>query len=143
MRLSRISGTTGTTSVPAMPDTGNVWTYALQAIATGIFAERDVTVLSVSAIAADTYDGQALSLTSRALFGPSWALDSTLNWYAQSGPAEVELSRLSPIFRLSYRWQDHVTLDAELGAELSQSTSPTLSDRNRRNYFSFGYRWDF
>jgi hypothetical protein len=143
VRLSRISETTGTTSVPAVPDTGNVWTYSLQAIATAFFAERDVTVLSVSAITADTYDGQALSLTSRALFGANWTLDSTLNWYAQSGPAEVELSRLSPLFRLSYLWKDHVTLDAELGAELSRSTSPTVSDRNQRNYFSFGYRWDF
>jgi hypothetical protein len=143
VRLSRISGTTGTTSVPAVPDTGNVWTYTLQAIATGFFAERDVTVLSVSAISAESSDGQALSLTNRALFGPRWSLDSTLNWYTQSGPDEVELSRLSPIFRLSYQWKDHLTLETELGAEDTQTTSPNLTDQSRREYFSLGYRWDF
>jgi hypothetical protein len=143
VRLSRISGTDGTNNVPATPDTGNVWTYALQGIGTGLFAERDVTVLSLSSIAADGYDGRAIGLTNRSLFGPRWSLDSALNWYAQSGPGEGELTRLSPNFRLSYQWKEYLTFETELGAERTRTEGTLSSDLNRRSYFSLGYRWDF
>lgn len=151
VRLTRITGTDGVIDpVSGMlegnsTDSGDLWTYSLQAIATGLFTERDVTVLSGSLIAADTYDGQSFSLTNRALFGANWTLDSTLNWYNQSGPNGGDLSRLSPTFRIGYRIKDSVTLEAELGAENSDTTNAALmtSDQNRRRYYSIGYRWDF
>ena len=151
VRLSRITGTDGVIDpVSGMlegnsTDSGDQWTYSLQAIATGLFAERDVTVLSGSLIAADTYDGHSLSLTNRAIFGANWTLDSTLNWYSQSGPNGGDLSRLSPTFRLGYRIKDSVTLEAEVGAEISDTTNAALmtSDQNQRRYYSIGYRWDF
>jgi len=55
----------------------------------------------------------------------------------------TDLQRISPNLRLGYRWGRSVTFEVESGVESSDTSSPTLSEKTRRDYFSLGYRWDF
>jgi hypothetical protein len=142
-RLTRISGTTGTNTVPPAAGTGNIWTYTVQTIATGLIAKRDVTLLSASLIDAKTYDGTSYALTTRALIGPKWTVDLSLRSYNQEDAAGTTLKRLTPILRTVYQWKERIAFEAEYGIENTHIHSATLDEKSRRNYFSLGYRWDF
>ncbi len=142
VKMSRISATEGTDVMPATPDTGNVLTYTAQTIGTGLFSQRDISVFSVSYITGDTYDGESLAATNRALSGP-WSLDSSIRWYQQKDTLGTTLSRLSPTLRLGYRWRENLTIEFEIGIEDSKTDSATTQEDSRRNFFSLGYRWDF
>lgn len=139
----RISGTKGTATQPPTPDTGNALMYTLQAIATGLFARRDITVGSYSLIGAPNYDGNSAMLTNRTRITDKWTLDTALRWYRQKDNIGTELDRFAPTLRISYQWHQRVALDAEYGIEDSTTQTATTKDVNRRHYWSLGYRWDF
>ena len=143
VRVSRISHTDGTNNVPGAPGTGYVYTYTGQVIGIGLFATRDVTVVSVSRVTAFGYDGYAARLASRAPLGERWLLDSSVLWYEQNNDNGSTLQRTSPTVRLSYRWGNSMTLELEIGVEKTSSSSATIEENTRRSFFSLGYRWDF
>jgi len=141
--VSRISHTDGTNNYPATPGSGYVRTLTSQAIGTGVFATRDVTVVSVSGVTADTYTGLAGQLTSRFPVGASWTLDAAVLWYGQKNQDGSTLQRISPVGRASYRWRNSMTLELEAGIENTSARSAFLQEETRRYFFSAGYRWDF
>ncbi|MDH3371448.1 MAG: hypothetical protein OEM31_08995, partial [Gammaproteobacteria bacterium] len=118
--------------------------YTGNLIGTGLFSPRDVSVISVSHITAQTYDGNSYSLTNRVLWGANWSLDTTLSWYSQQdNSTDTKLRRFAPVLRPSYKWKENITLEAELGEERTTTQSPTTDDKTNRRYWSLGYRWDF
>lgn len=138
------SSTAGTVNQPAQPDTGKVYTYTGNLVGTGLFSPRDVSVISVSHINAQTYDGNSYSLTNRVLWGANWSLDTTLSWYSQQDTStDTKLRRFAPVLRPSYKWKENITLEAEFGEESTTTQSPTTDDKTNRRYWSLGYRWDF
>jgi tetratricopeptide (TPR) repeat protein len=139
----RISATQGSATQPPTPDTGNVHMYTLQAIATGFFARRDITVASISLIDAPNYNGDSASITNRARITDKWTLDTALRWYRQQDNLGTRLDRITPTFRAGYQWSDRVTFEAEIGIENSTTQTATTDDVSRRRYWSLGYRWDF
>ena len=139
----RISGTKGTATQPPTPDTGNARMYTLQAIATGLFTRRDITVGSYSLISAPNYDGNSALLTNRTRITDKWTLDTALRWYRQKDNIGTELDRFAPTLRISYQWHQRVALEAEYGVENSTTQTATTKDVNRRHYWSLGHRWDF
>ncbi|MGB5081706.1 MAG: tetratricopeptide repeat protein [Burkholderiales bacterium] len=142
-RASRVSHTDGTNIIPAIPGTGYVYTLTGQAIGTSIFATRDVTVVALSRVSAPTYTGSAARLNSRVPLGADWSLDGSAFWYGQTNEDGSRLQRISPTLRLSYRWGNNVSFEAELGAESGKAKSATSEETTRRSFFSLGYRWDF
>jgi tetratricopeptide (TPR) repeat protein len=144
VQSAHTSATVGTVTQLPQPDTGDIHTYTGNVIGTGLFTQRDVNVLSVSRIDAPDYTGNSYSLTNRLLWGPSWGLDVTLSWYSQHTlSTDSELERFSPVIRPSYKWKENITLEAEFGEERTTETNPTTEVKNRRRYWSLGYRWDF
>ncbi len=144
LQSAHTSSTVGSARQPAQPDTGTIHTYTGNIIGTGIFAERDVNVISISHIVAPTYDGNSYSLTNRLLWGPSWSLDTTLSWYSQHDSSlNTDLNRFSPSLKPSYKWKQNITLEAEFGEEHTTTKSATTEDKITRRYWSLGYRWDF
>jgi tetratricopeptide (TPR) repeat protein len=141
--LSRISHTDGTNNFPGAPGTGNVQTLSGQAIGTGLFATRDVGIVAVSWVSSRDYHGFAGRLASRAPLYERWTLEASLFWYQQSNDNGSDLRRISPNVRLGYRFGTSVTFEAEVGMENTESSSSTLVEKTRRDYFSLGYRWDF
>ncbi|HEY6239830.1 MAG TPA: tetratricopeptide repeat protein [Burkholderiales bacterium] len=143
LSVSRISHTEGTNSYPATPGSGYIYTFTAQAIGTGLYATRDVTVISASRVSADTYRGLAGQFTSRFPLGPNWTLDGAVFWYGQDNQDGSTLQRISPVGRASYRWRSSVTLEFEAGIEDTKAQNATLQEDTRRYFFSAGYRWDF
>ncbi|MGE5242340.1 MAG: tetratricopeptide repeat protein [Bacteroidota bacterium] len=144
VQSAHTSATVGSVNQPAQPDAGNTYTYTGNIIGTGLFNPRDVTVVSVSRIDAETYAGNLYSLTNRVLWGAAWSLDTTLTWYAQHDTStDTDLKRFAPSLKPSYRWKDNMTFEMELGAEYTETIGPTTQDKVRRRYWSLGYRWDF
>lgn len=143
VRMWRISSTTGTVNQPAIPATGDVYAYTLQAIGTGVFARRDISVFSYTLIDAPTYNGHSASVTNRSRFTDKWALDTAVRWYKQTDQQGVTLTRLTPTLRVTYQWGERIALEGEIGVEDSTVKSSTTEDVTRRNYWSLGYRWDF
>jgi TolA-binding protein len=141
--VSRISHTDGTNNYPATPGSGYVYTFTAQAIGTGLFATRDVTVISASRVSADTYTGLAGQLTSRFPVGASWTLDGAVLLYAQDNQDGSSLRRISPVGRATYQWRNSMTLELEAGVENTSARSAFLQEETRRYFFSAGYRWDF
>jgi len=143
VQVSRVSHTDGTNNFPATPGSGYITTVTGQAIATGLFAVRDISVAALSRVSADTYSGLAARITSRAPFGPYWTLDGALFWYGQDNDDGSTLQRISPVARLSYVWRNSMTLEAEFGIERTVARSAFAEEITLRRFFSLGYRWDF
>ncbi len=143
VRLWSISGTQGTATQPPTPETGNVYMYTLQTIATGLIARRSITVASYGIIDAPNYNGDSASITNRSRLGDKWTLDTALRWYRQQDNLGTRLDRFTPTFRAGYQWSHRITFEAEIGIENSTTQTATTDDVNRRRYWSLGYRWDF
>ncbi len=144
VQSAHTSATIGTVNQPAQPDTGDIHTYTGNVIGTGLFTPRDVSVFNVSRIDAPTYTGNSYALTNRLLWGASWSLDTTLNWYTQHDTStDTQLTRFAPVLRPAYKWKDNMTFELELGDENTTTKSPTTEDKSHRRYWSLGYRWDF
>ncbi|HTQ74331.1 MAG TPA: hypothetical protein VMI74_08580 [Burkholderiales bacterium] len=142
-QVTRISHTNATPNYPATPGSGYIKTLTSQAIGTGVFATRDVTVVSVSGVTADTYHGLAGQLTSRFPVGASWTFDGAVLWYGQKNDDGSTLQRVSPVGRASWRWRNSITLELEAGIENTNTSSAFLQEVTHRYFFSAGYRWDF
>ena len=138
-----ISGTPASGALPASPGTGNVYVYTLQGIGTGLLTKRDVSVLSLSYLTSDTYDGESIAFNNRTLFQEKWTFDLSLVYYQQRDNLGTDLTRFTPIVRLGYRWRDKVTFEIEAGMEKGQTTSSTSTEDTTRNFYMLGYRWDF
>jgi len=138
-----ISGTPASGALPASPGTGDVYVYTLQGIGTGLLTKRDVSVLSLSYLNGEAYDGESISFNNRTLFQEKWSFDLSLVYYLQKDSLGTDLTRLTPIVRVGYRWRDKVTFEFEAGMEKGQTTSSTQTEDLSRNFYTLGYRWDF
>lgn len=142
-RVMRISATEGTNNAPATPDTGNVHALSAQAIGSGLFSRRDVTTITLSGVAADTYTGAAFGITSRLPVGESWLFGGSLLLYAQDNDNGSTLKRVYGTLRTEYRLKANVTLEVEIGIDNTRSQSDISEESFDRGFLSLGYRWDF
>jgi hypothetical protein len=71
----------------------------------------------------------------------AWRLDTNLRYYTQKDNLEQKQVRISPSFKVSYRWEP-ATIEAELGAEDVKVDGPMNTERSNRKYVFFGYRLD-
>jgi hypothetical protein len=53
------------------------------------------------------------------------------------------MTRSMPMFRVAYQVLQALSLDADMGIELTNSSGPSQSSVNRRLFGSLGFRWDF
>jgi len=137
------SGAPPATPIAAQPGTGDVYAYTLQGIATGLLTKRDVSVLSLSYLTSDTYNGESISFNNRTLIQDKWTVDLSLVYYQQQDNLGTDSTRLTPIVRLGYRWRDRITFEIEAGMEKGETTNRDLTEDSTRNFYMLGYRWDF
>jgi hypothetical protein len=146
-RVNNISGTQGNQDVggliaPTEPS-GNTHTYSLQGIATGLFATSDITVLSTSFVRAPTFTGDSYGVNNIVTLQEKWRVETALRLYKQTDTLGTKQKRVSPSLRLSYKLRESISLEGEAGLEDSTTESATTTDKTKRQYYSFGYRWDF
>lgn len=143
IKLYSISGTPVSGTLLASVGTGSVYVYTLQGIATGLLTQRDVSVLSLSYLTGQTYDGESIAFNNRTLIQETWTIDLSLNYYLQKDNLGIELTRLTPRVRIGYRWRDKITFELEVGLEKGTTTSSTQTEDTTRSFYTLGYRWDF
>lgn len=143
VRISSLTGTPEIGLLPATPSTGNVYTYSVQLIGSGLFGRNDVMVLNGSYLTGQLSKGLSLGLTERVQFAEKWIFEPSLKYYRQNDNHDVKLTRTSPGFKLSYRLQERIQLESEVTFEKTRTVSPTINDETTRQFYYLGYRWDF
>lgn len=148
VQLYNVSGMPGSGTMPPTPGTGNTLVYTLQTIANGLFTNKhDISVLNLSYLTSNAFDGTSISFNNRAIYRDRWTVDWTLAYYQQSGTLGASLNRLTPQFRIGYRWRDNLLFEVEMGLEKTHSDAltptGTQSEDTMRYFYSAGYRWDF
>ncbi|MEP7181685.1 MAG: tetratricopeptide repeat protein [Betaproteobacteria bacterium] len=141
-RLSTLSGTPAVQSLPAMPGTGNVSTYTLQAIGNGLTKYQDILVVNGSALRGAQFDAWLFGLDYRFVVMQNLTLEPLLKYYQQHDKAGLHLSRTTPGIRASWRIRERFSLEAEFDLERTHSTGPLVDDDVTRRFFYLGWRWD-
>jgi hypothetical protein len=141
-RLAAISGTEAVGAMPAQPGSGNSHVFSVRAIGNNLFFANAIGVADASYILAPTYKGSSLGLSYVFLFQEVWRLDGNLHYYTQKDDTGETQNRWTPTIKLSYRWKDSVSLEAEIGKEIAKMDGPLRVENSSRNYMYFGYRWD-
>ena len=130
-------------SLQALPGSGDIWTYTAQAIGTNVPFESTTFVANASYITSPAYRGQSLTLNSLARLGQQWQFDTFVLLYHQQDSFNVELYRVTPTVRINYRFLDSWTFEGTGGVEKTLTDSATQKDSTLREFFFFGFRWDF
>jgi hypothetical protein len=141
-RLSSLTGTPATQQLPATPGTGNVYTYDLQAIGSGLTRYQDILVVNGSVLRGELFDAWLVGLDYRFVVMQNLTLEPLLKYYDQKDNQGIKLTRASPGFRIAYRLRDHFTLEAEFDVERSRQLGPLVDDVTTRRFFYVGWRWD-
>ena len=143
VKMSEVSATEATGLLPAQPGTGKVYVYGMQAVRTGLFSLNDILVGSVNLIRGKSYDARSIQLSHVILIRDKWRIESTFRHYHQTDLLDVTLDRLAPPLRLSYRWNEHFSLEPELGAEQTRTSGPMQQEKTTRRFYNVGARYDF
>jgi hypothetical protein len=79
-----------------------------------------------------------------AMLQDKWTLDTTLRLFLQNDVNGGQAVTFSPTARVSYRMNNKITLESELGADWTKNTpNDTQSTISIREYMALGFRWDF
>ena len=142
-RISSLSGTPATATMPAQPGTGNVYTYTLQAIGTSLTPWRDILVANGSVLRGRFLDGWQVGFDYR--FSP-WeplTIEPMYRYYSQKDSLATTLTRHLPGLRIIYLVRARLSLEGEYAMEKSRTTGAIVTDDSTRNFWYVGWRWDF
>lgn len=141
-RISSLSGTPATPTLPAVPATGNIYTYTLQAIANGLTPWQDILVLNASALNGRQSDAVQAGLDFRFTPFERLLIEPMLKWYRQKDVQGTRLTRTAPGLKIVWQILDRFALEAQFELEVSKTTSPVIVDDVRRHFYYVGVRWD-
>ena len=152
LRLSKITGmpASGSSTIPlagVLPgttDTGLEKTLTGQLIGSNLYSDADITTFGASYFTSDyVQNGQSLFVYNRTSFGQDFALDASWNFYRQADNYGGSMSRHIPMVRAAYQVGQNLSLDADLGVELSTAYGTSQTTSNKRIFTSLGFRWNF
>ncbi len=141
-RLSRLSGTQATPTLPAVPATGNINTYNVQVIGSGFTKWQDILVVNASWLTAKSYDAQQASFDYRVTPWQDIVVEPMLRWYRQSNPQGYTLTRVTPGIRFTWRVKDRFWIETEGDLERSRARSAVIVDDVTRWFYYIGWRLD-
>lgn len=130
--------------VIATPETGLEKTVSAQLMGTNLFTKSDYTTFGTSYTTSDyIQNGQTVYIYNRAVLSREFSLDTSWNYYHQMDNIGGSLSRHMPMVHGAYQVRQNLSLDADLGFELTTTSGPTVSTTNKRIFTSIGFRWNF
>lgn len=145
-RLTNVGALPATTinniPIPAQPATGNIWSYAAQAIGSRLYSTRDINVFSGTYLTSATFNGQLYSYNNVSVVYEDWTLQPSVRYYTQKDTFDVRLQRITPGLRLTYRFRQNIALESEYAWEKSRVVSPTVQEDSVRQFWYLGYRLD-
>lgn len=142
-RLTNIGALPAFGNIPAQPSTGNIYGYGLQSIATNLYSERDAHVLNFTYLTGPTFTGRLYSYSNLSLLWQKLQLEPSLRFYTQTDTTGVQLDRLTPELRMTYRFAPSFSIESDVSVERSETVSATQSDTATRTFFFVGYRYDY
>ncbi|MDX8399565.1 MAG: tetratricopeptide repeat protein, partial [Gallionellaceae bacterium] len=139
------SGTTALQGIMvATPDTGLEKTITAQLIGSNLYSDADITSMGASYITSSyVQNGQSVFVYNRTSWDRELYFDTSWNYYAQTDTYGGGMARNMPMVRVTYQVAQRMSLDADLGAELTTYSGPYQSSTNTRIFGSMGFRWDF
>jgi tetratricopeptide (TPR) repeat protein len=142
-RLSSVSGTIATATLPASDPTGDIKTLSAQVIGTGIFAPSDVFIVNTNYLTSRAYNAWLLGLSTRVKVGEAWVIEPGIKYYLQDNAAGSTSRRLSPVGRFAYRRTEHLSFEAEFNLERTRTEANASSEDLLSLFYYLGYRYDF
>lgn len=142
-RISSVTGTIATPTLPASDATGNIRTLSGQVIGTGVFMPSDVFVLNTSYLTSRAYDAWLFGLSTRLKFGDAWIIEPGLKYYVQNNSSGSTSRRLSPVGRFAYHRTEHLTFEAEFNLERTRTEAQASNEDLLSLFYYAGYRYDF
>lgn len=137
-----IGATPASGGVDATPASGTDMIYSSQAVAYGLFGDRDVDSLGLQYQTGDASDTMSLGLFAQLPVGESWLITPRLRIDRRQFHADGSTQLLyAPGLRTEWRWR-RLSLDFEGGAEIGQRSGGIANEDTTRYYFSLGYRYD-
>jgi hypothetical protein len=119
-------------------------TVSAQLTGTNLFTKSDFSTLGASIVTSDyVKNGESIFISNRIMFNSQYSLDSSWNYYQQVDNGGGNLSRHMPMMHGAYQMRQDISLDADLGFELSTTTGPNQTSTNKRISASIGFRWNF
>lgn len=128
--------------VPAQPDTGNIYSYDLQAIGTNLYSSRDTSVFSFTYVTGPIQEGYLLAYNNLSVLAERWTVEPSIRYYSQTDVNDVKLERWQPGLRLSYRLRESFAIESEFFLEKTRTVGPASQDDTTRGFFYIGYRWN-
>jgi hypothetical protein len=125
------------------PSNGNEWAISTQLIGSNLLSSQDVTVFSLSLMGSALYKGQSLYVYSRGNISDKFSLDASVQFYRQYYESGMLMTRVIPSLRTAYQIRKSISLDMDLGLEVSHTEIGTQLTDGQRQFFSLGFRWDF
>lgn len=130
--------------VPAQPSTGNAWNISERLMGTNVITSNDLTMFSVSLSTSEQVIVKQFLMHNHAMWNNKWTLDSTFRLSLQNDTNGGEAVTVSPTARVSYRMNNSISLESELGADWTRNRpNDTDSTVSIREYMALGFRWDF
>lgn len=142
-RISSVTGTIATPTLPASDATGNIRTLSGQVIGTGVFMPSDVFVLNTSYLTSRAYDAWLFGLSTRLKFGDAWIVEPGIKYYLQDNASGSTSRRLSPVGRFAYHRTEHLTFEAEFNLERTRTEAQASNEDLLSLFYYAGYRYDF
>ncbi len=119
-------------------------TITVQLIGNNLYSEADMTSIGASLISSDyVKSGQAVFIYNRSSWDRELYFDTSWNFYKQDDNYGGSMTRNMPMFRVAYQVLQALSLDVDVGIELTNSSGPSQTSTNRRLFGSLGFRWDF
>jgi hypothetical protein len=141
-RIASLSGTPATPTLPAVPATGNVYTYTLQAIANGLTPWQDILVLNASALNGKQNDAIQAGFDFRFTPWQAILVEPMLKWYRQTDAQDTRLTRTTPGLKVVWQVRERFALEAQGEFEISKTRGTVINDDVRRQFYYVGLRWD-
>jgi SPOR domain len=141
---SSVEATEASGGVPANP--AAEYSYvSLDLVASSVFSERDVSIVSVRYSQSDTANVYTLNLDSRFSIGRAWRISPRLRIdYREIMTDASEQWSYTPGLRLDYRRGRKLRVELLAGKEFSSRQMVDSADQNRESYYvSAGYQWFF
>lgn len=142
LRYSAIGALPAVGDFEATPATGAQYTYSMQLTGSRLYSARDVNSFNFSVTSTPFFKGWQLAYNNVTVPEDlqTLSIEPSLRLYGQRDNQQVQLWRLGPGVRSSWRWTPRTSLLGELLVETSRSNGPTNRDRTQSVYFYLGYR---
>lgn len=141
---SSADATEASAGVPANPQFDYSY-YSLDLVASSIFSERDVSIISMRYSQSGTSDIYTLNLDSRFSVGRAWRISPRLRIDYREITTDTSTQwSYTPGLRLEYRPGRTLRFELQAGKEFSTRQLTGVPDLNRESYYvSAGYQWFF